>query len=70
MPTIAQQLIEEGRRQGLLDAIELGLDLRFGDEGLKEMSEIRKIEDNEILDTIRRAIKTVKSIDELRRIHK
>jgi len=70
MSTIAQELIEEGRRLGLLDAIELGLDLRFGEEGLKEMSKIRRIKDIEILNAIRRAIKTVKTIDELCRIYR
>jgi len=86
MSTIAQQLIEEGKkqgfqqgiqegkqqgfRQGILDAIETDLEFSFGDEGLKEMSEVSKIEHIDMLHAIHRALKTVKSIDELRRIYK
>ena len=78
MSTIAQELIEEGRkqgiqqgfRQGILDAIETDLEFSFGDEGLKEMSEVSKIEHIDMLHAIHRALKTVKSIDELRRIYK
>jgi len=39
-------------RKGLEEAIELGLDLKFGEEGLKLMSEIQEIEDIEMLKSI------------------
>jgi len=78
LSTIAQQLIEEGKkqeirlgiRQGVLDAVETDLEFSFGEEGLKEMSEISKIEDIDMLHAIRRAIKTAKTVDELRQIYK
>jgi predicted transposase/invertase (TIGR01784 family) len=77
MSTIAQELIEEGkkqgiqqgRRQGILDAIETDLEFAFGEEGLKEMEEINKIEDIDKLYQIHRALKTAKTIGELRRIY-
>ena len=77
MPTIAQKWLEQGMqqgiqqgiRQGILDAIELGLEIKFGVEGLRELPEIRKIKDMDVLHTIREAIKTVKTIDELRSIY-
>ena len=78
LSTIAQQLIEEGKkqeiplgiRQGVLDAVETDLEFSFGEKGLKEMSEISKIEDIDMLHAIRRAIKTAKTVDELRQIYK
>jgi len=78
MSTIAQQLIDEGFqkgiqqgiRQGVLDAIELGLELKFGEKGLRELPEIRKIENIDMLHAIRQAIKKVRTIDELRRIYR
>jgi predicted transposase YdaD len=78
LSTIAQELIEEGkkqgiqqgRRQGILDAIETDLEYTFGEEGSKEMTEIKKIEDIDKLYLIHRALKTVKTIDELRRVYR
>jgi len=64
-----QQGIQKGVRQGILDAIELGLEIKFGVEGLRELPEIRKIKDVDVLHAIREAIKTVKTINELRSIY-
>jgi hypothetical protein len=69
MSTIAQQLIEEGRKQEILDSIELGLELKFGAEGLHELSEIRKIKNLKLLSSIRQAIRTASTIDVIRRIY-
>lgn len=81
MSTIAQQFIEEGkkqgfqegkqqgRRQGILDAIETDLEFAFGEEGLKEMEEIKKIEEINKLYLIHRALKTAKTISELRQLY-
>jgi hypothetical protein len=44
--------IKKGIRQGLLEAIELGLRLKFGDEGLEILPEISDIEDVEQLKAI------------------
>jgi len=56
-------------RKGLEEAIELGLDLKFGKEGLNLMSEIQEITDIKILKAIRSGIKPAKSLDELREIY-
>ncbi len=61
--------IQQGKKEGLLKAIRLGLELKFGVEGLKLYPEIRKIEDVDILETISDAIKSAGSIDEIRGIY-
>jgi hypothetical protein len=54
----------EGQREG----IEVLLRLRFGDEGLKLMPEIREIHDEEILRAVLKAFETATSLDEVRRV--
>ncbi|RMD92639.1 MAG: hypothetical protein D6814_16625 [Calditrichaeota bacterium] len=61
--------MQQGIRQGLLDAIELGLELKFGSEGLRLLTEIRKIEDLDLLHAIREGIKTCDSVEQLRQIY-
>jgi hypothetical protein len=56
-------------RQGLLLAIALGLELKFGSQALELLPEIREIENVELLEEIREAIKTVHTLDELRQIY-
>ena len=56
------------RTEELLAGIELGLELKFGTEGLRLMQEIKQITDVEVLRTVRQAIKTVASPDELRKV--
>jgi len=63
-------VIDEGRKQEILESIELDLELKFGAEGLRELAEISKIKDIDLLCAIRQAIKTVRNIDGLRRIYK
>ncbi|MEW6368703.1 MAG: Rpn family recombination-promoting nuclease/putative transposase [Acidobacteriota bacterium] len=71
--TLADQWIEEGMRkglqQGLLRAIEMGLQLKFGADGLRLLPEIRKISDADVLEAIEQGIKTVATIEELKRIY-
>jgi len=57
-----------GMEKGLLRGIESCLKLKFGDEGLKLMPELREIQDHELLDAVLDAIETAASPDELRRI--
>lgn len=64
-----QQGIQQGMQQGLLDYIELGLELKFGIEGLREFPRIRKITDIDVLHAIRNGIKTATSLEELRKIY-
>lgn len=55
-------------RQGLLEGIELGLELKFGNEGLQLLPEVTQIEDLEILKTVRDAIRRVTTLQELRTV--
>ncbi len=64
-----QQGLQLGRRQGLLDAISLGVRLKFGSDGLWLLPEMRRIEDVEILEAIYDSIEVVKTPDELRRLY-
>ena len=57
------------RREELLEAIELGLELKFGSEGLNLMPEISQIEDIEQLRAIKSGLKTVQTMEELRSIY-
>ncbi|MDW8316396.1 MAG: Rpn family recombination-promoting nuclease/putative transposase [Anaerolineae bacterium] len=64
-----QQGILQGRREGLIDAISLGIRLRFGKEGLPLLPEIRRIEDIAVLEAIYDSFETIESLDDLRRIY-
>ncbi|MFN6498109.1 MAG: cytosolic protein [Nostoc sp. DedQUE01] len=57
------------RIEGLLEAIELGLELKFGTSSLGVMDEISQIEDVEQLRAIKEGIKTATTVDELRQIY-
>ncbi len=59
---------ERGRREEMLSGIELGLELKFGSEGLQLMPEISQISDLERLKAIREGIKTVNTLEELRQL--
>jgi hypothetical protein len=67
--SIERQAEERGHRQGLLEAIELGLELKFGNEGLQLLPEISQIDDLEILKAIRDGIKRVMTLQELRTLY-
>ncbi|NDJ26158.1 hypothetical protein GS682_32220 [Nostoc sp. B(2019)] len=58
-----------GIRLGLLEGIELGLELKFGAESLSLMSEISLLSDIEQLRAIKEGIKTAATIAELRQIY-
>ena len=60
--------IQQGIRQGLLEAIELGISLRFGAEGSRLLHSISQIKDINRLKAIKEAVKTVNTLDELRTI--
>jgi hypothetical protein len=57
---------EDGLREGLLDAIGLGLKLLFGAEGLQLLSQFQSLTDLDKLRALRRAVETATSLDELR----
>ena len=64
-----QQGIQQGILQGLREAIELGLKLRFGVEGLKLLPEIEKIKEVERLKVIKEAIEVAKNIEDIRAVY-
>lgn len=69
MPTLAEKWIEQGLRRGLLEGIEVGLELKFGSEGVEILPEIYQIEDVDRLRAIHKGLKTVQSLEELRRVY-
>jgi hypothetical protein len=61
--------IRKGELRGLLEGIELGLELKFGSEGLTLLPEISTIKDVEQLRAIISGIKTVNTLEELQQIY-
>ena len=67
-----QQGIQQSRQQMkqiLLESIELGLELKFGNLGLSLLPEISQIEDVEQLRAIQTGLRTVSAVEELRLIY-
>ncbi|MDZ8106263.1 MAG: cytosolic protein [Nostoc sp. DedQUE12a] len=58
-----------GIKEGLLQGIEISLELKFGSDGLTILPEIGQIQNVEILKTILTSIKTVNTLEELREIY-
>jgi predicted DNA-binding ribbon-helix-helix protein len=56
------------RREGQREGIESLLRVRFGEEGLKLMSEIQEIHEEETLRAVLKALETATSLDEVRRL--
>ena len=63
--TIADRV---GHGEGLLQGLEVSLQMKFGDEGLELMPELREIHDHELLGAVLGAIPTAASPDDLRRV--
>ena len=62
--------VKLGEKKGLLSGIAMGLELRFGDEGLQLLPEIQALDEIEILEVILAAIKTASSLEELRGVYR
>jgi hypothetical protein len=60
---------QEGLREGLIAAIELGLELKFGSEGLQLLTKISQIQDLEILEAIKARIKTANNLREIQQVY-
>jgi hypothetical protein len=60
---------QKGLRQGLFDGITLGLELKWGSEGLRLLPEIGRIEDVYLLRAIHEGLKRVSTPEELRQIY-
>jgi hypothetical protein len=63
--TIAERV---GMEKGLLEGIEVALEVKFGKPGLDLMPEIRRLEDHEVLQAVLRAIPAADRPEDLRRI--
>ena len=57
--------LQQGIKKGLLEAVSLGLELKFGEEGLKLYERISQIESIEQLEKIKTAIKIATSCREI-----
>jgi hypothetical protein len=57
-----------GIGKGLIISIEAVLEVKFGEDGLKLMPEIRQIQDHEILHAVLQKIKTAPTPDHVRRL--
>lgn len=56
-------------RQVLLESLELGLELKFGGEGLGMFPEISRIYDLEQLRAIQMSLRTAQTVQELRQVY-
>ena len=64
-----RQEAQAEKRLGLLSSIELGLELKFGKEGLRFFNEVEQIQETKLLSSIRAALKFVSDLSELRSIY-
>jgi hypothetical protein len=65
----AHQEAQAEKQRGLLASIELGLELKFGEEGLRLFNEVQQIQETSFLKAIRAALKFVSDLGELRSIY-
>jgi len=71
----AQKAHEEAQRarqevvQEVLASIELGMELKFGEEGLRLFNEVQQIQETSLLKAVRAALKFVSDLSELRSIY-
>jgi hypothetical protein len=74
--TMAQYLIEqggkkgkiEGKKEGLVEAVSLGLELKFGPDGLILMEKVQKVESLEKLELIKEAIKINNNLSDIEKL--
>ncbi len=60
--------IEIGRKEGILEAIQLALEIKFGDEGLKIFPQIKEITSIEKLKEIKSALRSADSLNPIKSI--
>jgi len=61
-----EQGIQKGLQKGLYDAISMGLELKFGDDGIALMEKILRIKSVTKLEKIKNTVRTAKDIDEVK----
>jgi len=66
--TVAEQLRQEGFEKGLLESIEVGLNLRFGPNGLRHMPKIKRIKKTDRLRSLQQALYTAQDIAKFERV--
>lgn len=81
MATIAEKWIEEGREEGreegkeegkkeiLLEVIKVGIESKFGEDGLKCLSEIQAVDDINLLSAIQRKLWMADCLDDIRKMY-
>lgn len=67
--SLADQWLKHGWREGMLEGIELALDIKFGMAGLSLLPELREIKDPGRLDAVKRVLKTARTPDEVRQVY-
>lgn len=67
---VYEMIREEGKKEGLQEAISLGLEIKFGVESLELMDKVIKINSLTKLEMIKEAIKKAKSVDEIENLLK
>lgn len=67
--SLADKWMKQGWREGILEGIELVLDIKFGEAGLRLWPELREITDMKKLKKVQRALKAVRTPEELRRVY-
>ena len=60
--------LAKGRTEGLIKGIEVAVELKFGESGLRLMPEVRAIEDEAKLEAVLLAIRTAAGPEDLRRV--
>ncbi len=60
---------ERVEREMLLQAIAFGLDIRFGNQGLRLLPEISRIEDRAMLHAVMERLKTTPNVEDLRALY-
>jgi hypothetical protein len=65
----AHQEAQAEKQRGLLASIELGMELKFGEEGLRLFNEVQQIQEASLLKAVRAALKFVSDLGELRSIY-
>ena len=63
-----QKEFQKGFQEMLLEGIELGISLRYGEKGLALMDRIAEIKDNDRLLAIKEAIKTTNDMEAFKRL--
>ncbi len=67
--SLADKWLQQGWRAGILEGIELILDIKFGADGLRLLPEIQQIKDVKRLKAVRRAIQAAHTPEDIRRVY-